>query len=252
MPSRGCSSSFIPSRPGGHSDRRRGGEVERGDCGARSARSADVGRGAARRRGDPAPERLAVRIDRSRLSAGQRTPRRGLSTHGALVRPAHRPGELRDNRGRARQRNLGQQRITRGDRGCIGLYESVLADAPSTRVNLIASAHHSLGTMHTYRIRRVERRRPIARRARRHFADALRFRTREQMPESWAQTQHALGRALLAAAAGDGSRGRAAVEPLVGALEVYAERAAQRPRGSMRNRRFISPTASSPARTISV
>jgi hypothetical protein len=105
----------------------------------------------------------------------------------------------------------------------IGLYESVLADAPATRVDMIANAHHSLGMMHAYRIGAPNDDGQALERARHHFTEALRFRTREQAPGLWAQTQHALGRALLAAAAGDGSRARDAVGPLAGALDIYAE-----------------------------
>jgi hypothetical protein len=91
---------------------------------------------------------------------------------------------------------------------CIRLYESVLADTPATRVDMIASAHHSLGMMHTHRIGTPGDNGEAVDHARGHFAQALLHRTREQSPERWAQTQHALGRALLAAAAGDGARAR--------------------------------------------
>jgi hypothetical protein len=106
---------------------------------------------------------------------------------------------------------------------CIGLYESVLADAPAGRADVIAQAHHGLGQMHAYKIdARGEPDREVEQ-TRHHFAQALRLRPRERMPAQWAQTQHALGRALLAAAAGDGDRARAALGPLRAALEVYAE-----------------------------
>ena len=106
---------------------------------------------------------------------------------------------------------------------CIGLYESVLAHMPSTRVDVISNAHHSLGAMHMRRIGAANDDGQAVERARGHFVEALRFRTREATPQSWAQTQHGLGRALLAGAGSDGLRARAAVGPLAGALGVYAE-----------------------------
>ena len=106
---------------------------------------------------------------------------------------------------------------------CIALYEAVLACTPAGRGDVIAQAHHGLGQMHAHRLGASGEHDTEIEQVRFHFREALAYRTRERTPALWAQSQHALGRALLAVAADHGDRARAALGPLRAALEVYAE-----------------------------